>query len=305
MRSLTDYRDLWPQLLADINNALPQLPADPAKIKAIPRNQRAQVLVDAILTRYEPNIGPAVADPEFGKKFANATGTAAQTGGFVGFAPAGVDPGYDPAMMEGDPAMASVTPEVAPPAVAPAAGAAPVVGAPTTGHGFIITLQGSTPHADPSSFLEGSVIKNLEALALDKLPPGKPYYVAKAEIVTTTPLKNNAARLAEMKRLFDAAELAKGNPLTPGANAAEILDGDPAMADPALALPTNPQGVLVDAQGKPLEDARPYRDRMLNAEDVREDSEFVIVFAVVLDPPAAPAATAAPADDAAPVPATP
>ncbi|MDQ3441154.1 MAG: type IV pilus assembly protein PilM, partial [Planctomycetota bacterium] len=204
IRSLTEYRDLWPHLLRDINSAIPKLPPDPAKIKAIPRKERQQINVENIITRYEPNIGVAVADPEF-RKFAGATGTGASTGGFsapaaVGGMGMGMGMEGDEMMME-DPAMGMGAMPAAP---APVAGATVTPGA-TTGHGFIITVTGTTPHADPAALLTDTLIKSLEEMSLDKLPKDKKYYVAKAEIVTTTPLRANQARMAEMLRVFLAA----------------------------------------------------------------------------------------------------
>ncbi|MGB7158032.1 MAG: type IV pilus assembly protein PilM [Tepidisphaeraceae bacterium] len=286
VRSLTEYRDLWPQILADINGALPKAPADVEKLKAIKRAERPQVNVENIITRYEPNIGVVLADPDF-KKFAGAAGTAALTGGFSGFGGASaVDPGMDPAMME-DPAMMGMSP---PEYVAPPVAGGPVAGGPSTGNGFIITLTGTTPHADPQDFLQETVIKSLDALSLATLPKDKKYYVAKAEIVTTTKLGNNQPRMANLKTLFTAAEQARG--VVPGATPGFSGVGDPAMMeDPAMTgQPGQPGQPLLGPNGQPIEDARPFRDRMFVNEDVREDAEFTIVFAIVLDPTPAPPA---------------
>jgi type IV pilus assembly protein PilM len=299
IRSLTEYRDLWPQLLRDINAAVPKLPADPAKLKAIPRKQRQQVNVENIITRYEPNVGAAVADPEF-RKYAGATGSGAATGGFA--APAavgGMGAGIDEGMMMEDPAAMGMMTAPAPPPVAAAAGAAVPAGT-GTGHGYIITVTGTTPHADPSSLLTDTVIKSLEDLSLAKLPKDKKYYVAKAEIVTTTPLRANTQRMAEMLRVFQASETARGlqpgqQPYNVGGQVAPEMMEDPAAMPGGQPQPGQPQ---LGPDGRPLEDPRPFRDRLLLDEDVRDDSEFTIVFAVMLDP-APPAPTdpaAAPAD---------
>jgi type IV pilus assembly protein PilM len=302
IRSLTDYRDLWPQLLADINAGIPKLQStDPVKIKAVPRNQREQVNVENILVRYEPNIGVAIADPDF-KKFAGATGSSGTSAGFA--LPAGGAGGVgmdDPSMME-DPAASGMMQSYAGAPVAAGVGA--VTAAPTTGHGFIMTLTGTTPHAEPAAFLTDTVIKSLESLALATLPPDKKYYVAKAEIVTTTPLRSNQARLAEMQRIFAAAEQAKGLPQNGGVlldpNAPAEGEIDPATGQPIGAPRIGPNGQPIGANGQPIEDVRPFRDRLLGAEDVRDDSEFTIVFAVVLDPTPPPPATPAPTAAAVP-----
>jgi hypothetical protein len=107
-----------------------------------------------------------------------------------------------------------------------------------------------------------------------------------------------------MLQLFQRAEAARGLPapmpgvIQPGFDPALFNEGDAAM-DPALrgAAPGQP---LVGPDGRPLEDPRPFRDRLLPNEDVRDDSEFTIVFAVVLDPVPPP-----PGDPNAPPPADP
>jgi type IV pilus assembly protein PilM len=297
IRSLTEYRDLWPHLLRDINATIPKLPADPAKLKAIPRKERQQVNVENIITRYEPNVGAAVADPEF-RKYAGATGSGAATGGFtapqaVGGGMAGMA-GMDEGMMEDPAAMGMM--DMAPAAVAPVPGAAVPEGA-GTGHGYIITITGTTPHGNPSSLLTDTVIKSLEDLSLAKLPKDKKYYVAKAEIVTTTPLRANTQRMAEMLRVFQASETARGlqpgqQPYDVGGQIAPEMMEDPAAMPGGQLQPGQPQ---LGPDGRPLEDPRPFRDRLLTDEDVRDDSEFTIVFAVMLDP--APPAPADPAAD--------
>jgi len=286
VRSLTDYRDLWPKLLADINSTIPKLPPDPAKLKAIPRPQREQVHVETVVTKYEPNVGLAIADPDF-KKFAGATGTGAAVGSFAMPAAAGAAEG-DMATME-DPAMYGLAP-AAPPPPAAVASATPAA-APTSGAGFLITLTGTTPHAEPAAFLQDTVIKNLEAFSLEKLPKDKRYYVAKAEIVTTTPVRSNQTRIQQMVQVFQAAEQSRGATAQPGIPVGGVFDPGTMEQDPALAGNVGVQPG-VGPNGQPLEDTRPFRDRLIPEEDVRDDSEFTIVFAVVIDPtpPATPAA---------------
>ena len=305
IRSLTEYRDLWPQLLRDINATIPKLPPDPAKLKAIPRKERQQVNVENIITRYEPNVGAAVADPEF-RKYAGATGSGASTGSFA--APAavgGAEMGMEEGMMMDDPAaMVGMAPAPA----APVAGATVTPGA-TTGHGFIITVTGTTPHGEPAALLTDTMIKSLEELSLAKLPKDKKYYVAKAEIVTTTPLRANQQRMAEMLRVFQAAEVARG--LLPGQQAMLYgagVPGEGMMDDPAANVGLQPGQIgqpgqpPVGPDGRPLEDTRPYRDRLIPEEDVRDDSEFTIVFAVMLDPTPPPPTDPAADPNAAPAP---
>jgi hypothetical protein len=212
--------------------------------------------------------------------------------------PAGQQPYAGAAGTEGmmeDPAMYGLAPVAPPPP--PTAGAAPVA-APTDGAGFLITLTGTTPHTDPAAFLQDTVIKNLEAFSLEKLPKDKRYYVAKAEIVTTTPVRSNQQRIQQMQQLVQAAEQAHGVTGQPYVAAGGVLDPGMMEQDPAL---TGNIGVQpgVGPNGQPVEDTRPFRDRLIPEEDVRDDSDFTIFFAVVIDPkppaadPNAPAPTAA------------
>ena len=191
-------------------------------------------------------------------------------------------------MMEGmDPSMEDpYSTQAAAPPPPPVAGATVTPGA-TTGHGFIITLIGTTPNSNPAGLLSDTVIKSLED------------YVAKAEIVTTTPLRSNQARIAEMVRVFTAAEQARGLPLQQQQQFAPVIPGmAPEMEQDPAAMQAQPGQPLLGPTGQPLEDPRPFKDRLMVNEDVRDDSEFTIVFAVVLDP--TPPAPAAPTDGTTP-----
>jgi len=210
----------------------------------------------------------------------------------------------DGMMMDDPAAMVGMMPAPA----APVAGATVTPGA-TTGHGFIITVTGTTPHAEPAALLTDTMIKSLEELSLAKLPKDKKYYVAKAEIVTTTPLRANQQRMAEMLRVFQAAEVARG--LLPGQQAMLYgagVPGEGMMDDPAANVGLQPGQIgqpgqpPVGPDGRPLEDTRPYRDRLIPEEDVRDDSEFTIVFAVMLDPTPPPPTDPAADPNAAPAP---
>jgi hypothetical protein len=188
-----------------------------------------------------------------------------------------------------DPAMMGMMGSSAP-APAPVAGGAPVEGAATTGHGFIITLTGTTPNGDAAQLLSETVIKSLEAMSRANLPKDKNYYVAKAEIVTTSPLRANSQRLTELQRLFVSAEQAKG--LAAQQQQQQMIRPGGMMEDPAM-MQEEMGGMIgglgtgqprLGPNGQPLEDTRPFRDRAMPNEDIRDDSEFSIVFAVVLDP---------------------
>ena len=201
--------------------------------------------------------------------------------------------GMEEGMLTEDTAMMGMG--AAPAAPAPVAGATVTPGA-TTGHGFIITVSGTTPHAEPAALLTDTMIKSLEAMSLATLPKDKKYYVAKAEIVTTTPLRANQTRMAELLRVFQAAEAARGLPAGQTgyvpAGTEGMMEDQAMLGQPGVPQPGQPQ---LGPNGQPLEDTRPYKDRMFPDEDVRDDSEFTIVFAVMLDPtppaPTDPAAT--------------
>src|SRR2546423_4756964 len=52
IRSLTDYRDLYLQVLNDLHSAIPNQNLPPDQLKATPRNQRKLVLIDNVQNRY-------------------------------------------------------------------------------------------------------------------------------------------------------------------------------------------------------------------------------------------------------------
>src|SRR5688500_13957060 len=59
IRSLTDYRDIYTQVLQDLHNALPNTNLPPAELKKIPRSQRKQIVIDTIENTYHGD--PALA----------------------------------------------------------------------------------------------------------------------------------------------------------------------------------------------------------------------------------------------------
>lgn len=138
---------------------------------------------------------------------------------------------------------------------------------PAGARGFIITINCTTPNADAFALIDQTFIKSL--LARDQnAAPEKGYYIANAVIDSAKRLGENTARLAEMERVFNAAMANRPQPL-----------------DTANYVDPNNAGIL-----EPVEN--PHVDR-LTFEDVKNDWEVVVHIAVVLDPPAPPAAAVA------------
>src|SRR5687767_11974030 len=102
IRALTDYRDLWPTMLVDIDATIPKAPPDIAK-RVPARNQREQITLESISSRYAPDLSAVLTDPDF-RKYADNANLPAQAApqAPTGFgAPGGFGGDFqDPALME-------------------------------------------------------------------------------------------------------------------------------------------------------------------------------------------------------------
>ena len=85
IRSLLDERNLWPMLIKDIHDALPQdttAAADVAKLKQTPRDQRNIILIDSIRSAYHVDLNPFLVTGKFSE--AVAADTPLQVASFEG-----------------------------------------------------------------------------------------------------------------------------------------------------------------------------------------------------------------------------
>lgn len=300
IRSLTQYRDLYTQILADLHAAAPSMTGTPDEIKKTPRGDRKQMFIENLGNRYMPDMGLVTDLAAYASMPASVGAAAAPVGFGGGF---GAPPGIN------------APPDVAPPA--PVEGAAPSAAAGQ--HGFVITLTGTTPNKN-LGFIDQTFLKNLQTtLAKEKLPPGKQYYLDKVQVITRQKVRDDAARLAALQAAYTSAMTAKttgqfnapaGGGYVPGVGGG--FGGPPDVGGRSDGIGGIGGGGFGQAFGQPpgaapgvdpaaIEAAAkaPFMDRLFPDEDVRDDLQFVIVMTFVLDPPpAAPVAGAAPAASA-------
>ncbi len=178
IKTLGNYRSLWPNILTDINNAIATAGPQPElvngtldEIKAIPRAQRNQIFIEELSSVYQPDLTALLAaqPSEFAAMVGTATGTGGARGG--GFTPPPGMMGPDGAAME----------------------AAPT----TQQRGFLVTLRLRTPNAGGYTFIDRTFLTALRAIDLNAAfvnppTPARNYYVAKAGIISATMVGNRA-----------------------------------------------------------------------------------------------------------------
>lgn len=315
VKSLEKYRNIWNNLLTDIHAAVmsanPQaalLNGSVDQVKAIPRAQRQQIFIEQMTTVYQNDLSALLAANE--TAFKNMVSTAAGAAG--GGAARGGMPFGGASGFPGMPGMPGATGEE---------GAAPVADKP---RGYLITLNLRTPNAGKFTFVYNSVIKSLEAINLQAALPDRHYYIAKAGIITSTPVANrNGANVGGpaggfaggpgafggrppmpggMPGGFEGGFPGAGGPggrtFRPGMPGPETYGGAPAGGNaPALGADGSvPVPPLPTANAAAVAPADPFVDP-LTGEDIRQDTDVTVAFVVVLDPP--PPAPATPAGETA------
>jgi type IV pilus assembly protein PilM len=274
VQALADDHGVWPQINALLLDSLPQFApgvpkafadGDPEAIKKVPRRDRKQIVISAYTSRYAPDLTNPLAGPDL-TPFTDYSVDQAP--------PAG--PTSDPGPLVSAAAAPGTTPD-------------------PTKRGFIVTIKVSTPNAaGPEVF-----VKYLADLRASPPSPERPWKVAGGTIVKQQSVGADAARMRAMEtayqnaqKLKDAAMPNLGEGAPPGGVPGGAM-GPGGMFDPGAALSRNVSpGTSGNPNGIPDE---AYQDPVLG-EDVRNDTEAVIVLAVQMDPtpPAAPANPAAP-----------
>ncbi len=304
MKSLADYRLLWSNLIRDVRGALPK-PQDAvvngmAKwdadlVKTVARGDRRIVILSDFTSQYVSDMALALKDPDF-RRYAG--GSAAVGGGGGGFS-GGFGP---PPMGMGPPGLTPATPAASADAV----------------KGFLITVRCTTPFKNGVDLVQNDFIKNLMSIQFAK-DPDRRYMVARATIVTAMKLQNDQAKLTAIQNTYDVlrgkgvaagsgmpgAGLGMGGPFGPGGMPGGF---DPSMmGGPPGGIPMGPPPGFggpgfrpgftpVPGAGGATEQPKQQFHDPLTEEDVSEDWEFVVLFAVAVDPPASlipapPAAT--------------
>ncbi len=280
IHSLEEYRDLVPSLLGDIHASVPAIKATPQEVKQkFPdRGERQQIFVEHVLTQFTPDLAPVLAGDL--RQFVKMPGSGGSNP--VGANFGGAMPGNGSFVPNG----------VAPAAPAPVEGAtaaAPGAG----GRGFVVTIHGTTPNKNGLAFVEQSLVKGLTAISQAAIPGGKSYYIAKAQVVSGTQIRNHPEKLSQLKASYDAAVNAKNAGAFVGASGGAgggVMSGEGVVGGAApsdIGIAPGAAG----AAGAPVDDSKGYQDR-LTSEDLRDDWEFTVVAVVVLDPPPKTAAAA-------------
>jgi type IV pilus assembly protein PilM len=295
VEGLLKYRELWKNILRDVQKAVPQSPAplldalqkaDGEAIKKTgPRTQRRHITIDNIRSVYYPSLTTQLQAGD--REFKNLA---------VDVVNASTNTSLESSMIA--PAM-PMLPDGAP-APDPASGGQ---------RGFLVLIQGTTPFADAGKLIEKDFCGALKQIAPSARVKNMEYKVERVVMVSADPIKDSPARIAELQRLHQAAVaaaqrafqgLSAGNSGFGGSGAympgvGEGFGGGSGFG-PAAGGGFGPGGGFgggfvgggfgggAAAPVSPAEDPAPFRDR-LTGEDVRDDYAFTVLVAVSLDPP--------------------
>jgi type IV pilus assembly protein PilM len=291
IRSLLDYRTLWPVLLQDLLNIVPT--QEYSEFKKVPRGDRAQIVVDSITSKYWPDLKEPLAagtrdfkvlmDQEVAPAVEQAADDSAPAttgfgpggyggyggrgfggpGGYGGYGGYGGRPGgyggYGgrPGGYGGGPnplyggAQFGGAPDPAAPADDDTTGK--IVG---SKRGFLITIRGYTPNKGRADFIDKAFVhKLLEKTSDTQYLAKKPFYIARAELVESPPRYRKDAAAAAVEGFEDP----------------DALSSDDKALDPK-------------------------KDRFFPDEQIVDDTAFTVLVVVVLDPPAPVKPDAAAAD---------
>ncbi|HMB94654.1 MAG TPA: type IV pilus assembly protein PilM [Tepidisphaeraceae bacterium] len=300
---LQEYRDLWRHLLRDVQSAVPKpqaqvlqglIESKPDLIKQIPRPQREQIVINSITSRYVPAIGPMVAanDQDF-RRYVDMVGQASgptiraavaprmNSGG--GFA----QPGSGPGFLGGPPPEFFAQMQRQQPTATPDQAAA----GQSDQRGFLIAIKGTSPNANAGSLIESKFCDALKKIGPTAENQKIEYAVVKAVTVSANLIRDDQTRLQQMKQEYDAAMAAKdrGVSMTPGGGGefAGPTGGGAQFRPPtAQNMNMNPNiaiNPVPAANPNTPDESAPYQDHLLG-EDIRNDWEFTVLIAVVLDP---------------------
>lgn len=288
LNTLVDGKSLWPQIISDLVNSIPQPPeplataikkADVEAIKKVPRGERKLIQVNEILSVYDPAIAPKLADANY-RPTALPPMASDPTALLTATGPTATGFG-----MPTDPAVAAAAPD------------------PTgKGRGFFLTLRITCPLDQAVEYIEKDLQDALKSVAPSERRPNLRYAIKRVWILQRNPIKEDSTRMQKLAADYAAVLAAKT--AAAGANAAgTVVPTGEGGAPPRP--PGYPQGGFGgQPQPQPGATATPdesYNDR-LTGESILEDKEFEMVLGLELDPPAwvkpavdpnAPQATAA------------
>ncbi|HEX8323868.1 MAG TPA: type IV pilus assembly protein PilM [Tepidisphaeraceae bacterium] len=290
LQTLNEGKTLWPLLLTDLVNAIPQPPeplatalknGDIDAIKKVPRGQRQVIQINELISQYDPALAPKLAD--------------------AAFRPVAAPPLTDDSLGSASSSVSFGAPASADPAAA--AAAADPAG---KGRGFILTMRVTCPLEQAVEFIERDLQNALQSVKPTQARPSLQYAVRKVWILQRNQVSRDAARMATLTRdhtIITAAKAAKAAGISAaGAGMSPGGMGEPGERPPMF--PGYPSGAAPVVPGGPSNEA--FNDR-LTGESVLNDWLFEIAVAVELDPApwVKPDPAATPADPNAPAPAAP
>jgi len=313
------YHDVWGDLWYDITKSLPAQNAAPVdKLKETPRDQRQQVYIESFNSVYRADIGKdlkldaenfkLLAQPSTGSPGAGAAGQSAYVApveayGGGGGRYAGGRGRFD--AMPGGRRDAMPAPQDDATAAAEAA-AAP--------HGYLVTLQLTSPNKNAPTLVDTTMLKDLqERVSLtNALKEHKNYYVARAMIVSARQISTDEVRKAQLKQAFEEKKRAQEQAqqpvdpqnLNPGGGGAAPYAGRDGGRMPNYGrggdyargggrsiggrIPMNTSPVQrpggADTAEQDKLNAEAYVDPLFPTENVLNDWVLTVVIAVVLDP---------------------
>jgi len=207
VNALQQYRELWPTLVNEVLGVVPT--ADLNTLKSIKREDRKQIVIDSIQSKYLPDLRVALTAQ--GTDFTKLMG---REGADAAFAPRGriVDAGSE------DPGGIAVEQDVQ------ATGAL----AANTQRGFILTIRGTTPNKDRRGYIDSAFVQQLlKKTAETQLKLGRDWYIARAEIAESgarKPIGKEQGQFAPIGEDGEDAGLIEGEIIILDKNGKEIFD---------------------------------------------------------------------------------
>jgi type IV pilus assembly protein PilM len=168
MQVLLDYRNLWPTLISDIVLSIPgELPD---RLKTVPRGDRKQIVLDAAFARYFGSLKDPLTPNIDMERFMTAKEQI------------DLEPVDERRGVFGGPGRGDRTDD--------AESSTKLVADPNAQSGFVITLRGTTPNKGKETFIDKELVTKMLAKTVEaQATAGKPYYIAKAELVRAGPRK--------------------------------------------------------------------------------------------------------------------
>jgi hypothetical protein len=134
--------------------------------------------------------------------------------------------------------------------------------------GFIIMIKVTSPNKNAVGLVESSFCGALRNIKPSAQRPRMEYEVKKASVALQSQIKQDGARKAEVRKTYDAVDLAQKT----------------ALQELQLRAAIPPAPAPRPGQPGAEEDPLPFMDRLVPDEDVRNDWDVTVVIFVKLDP---------------------